>query len=189
MLELSLISTDSALQMRDSSDPKATSTHEATIAAYTEELADGDDFPAVVVFQEGDTYWLADGFLRLEAHRRAERMKIKADVRPGTRRDAILYAAGANAEHGLPRTDPDKWRAVLTLLNDPEWAAWSDREISRRCHVSPTFVGTVRASIPATTAPKDSAPSLSLVDSEATNGQSDPSLSLVDSETQSGQIG
>ncbi len=36
---------------------------------------------------------------------------------------------------------------VTMLLQDEEWAAWSDREIARRCAVSHRFVSTVRASI------------------------------------------
>jgi len=32
----------------------------------------------------------------------------------------------------------------MTLLNDAEWAKWSNAEISRRCGVADTFVGDVR---------------------------------------------
>jgi hypothetical protein len=45
--------------------------------------------------------------------------KISADVREGSRRDAILYAVGANASHGLKRTNRDKRNAVRVLLKDP----------------------------------------------------------------------
>ena len=40
----------------------------------------------------------------------------------------------------------DKRRAVMTLLNDPEWSAWSDREIARQCRVSDKTVGHLRNS-------------------------------------------
>ncbi|HZF40417.1 MAG TPA: helix-turn-helix domain-containing protein [Blastocatellia bacterium] len=40
----------------------------------------------------------------------------------------------------------DRRRAVLTLLNDAEWSRWSDREIARRCGVSPDTVGRLRRS-------------------------------------------
>ena len=63
-------------------------------------------------------------------------MKIAAEVRPGNALDAITASLRANAEHGWRRSNDDKRRAVRTLLNDPEWAQWSDREISRRCGVS-----------------------------------------------------
>ena len=40
------------------------------------------------------------------------RAEIAADVRQGTRRDALLFAAGANSSHGLSRTTADKRRAI-----------------------------------------------------------------------------
>jgi hypothetical protein len=40
-------------------------------------------------------------------------------------RDAILYAVGANASHGLKRTNRDKRNAVL-LLKDLEWGRRQD---------------------------------------------------------------
>jgi hypothetical protein len=36
---------------------------------------------------------------------------------------------------------------VLTLLNDGEWAQWSDREIARRCAVNHEMVGRIRVSL------------------------------------------
>lgn len=110
------------------------------VAEYAEAVENGADFPPLVVFFDGATYWLADGFHRYEAYSRARRFDVPADVRQGTQRDAILYSVGANASHGLRRTRDDKRRAVLTLLNDPEWGAWSDREVAKACAVSHTFV-------------------------------------------------
>ena len=52
--------------------------------------------------------------------------KISADVREGSRRDAILYAVGANAWRGLKRTNRDKRNAVMVLLKDPEWGRRQD---------------------------------------------------------------
>jgi hypothetical protein len=98
-----------------------------------------------VVFFDGAEYWLADGFHRIIAAETLGLVEIAADVRPGGRRDAILYAVGANAAHGLKRTNRDKRNAVMVLLKDPEWDQWSDREIARRCAVSDRFVNGVRA--------------------------------------------
>lgn len=58
-----------------------------------------------------------------------------------------LGRVGANASHGLRRTNDDKRRAVLTLLNDLEWAKWSDREIARACGVTHPFVAKQRADL------------------------------------------
>lgn len=105
-----------------------------------------EPFPPVVVYFDGTDYWLGDGFHRYTAAFQAfgHSCAIPADVRTGTRRDAILHAAGANADHGQRRTNADKRRAVETLLRDEEWGQWSDREIARRCVVSNHMVAEVR---------------------------------------------
>ncbi|MCJ2059176.1 hypothetical protein MKL09_21870 [Methylobacterium sp. J-048] len=59
-------------------------------------------------------------------------------------RVAILHSAGANAAHGLRRTNADKRRAVLMLLDDEEWSQWSDREIGRQCVVDGKTVTRMR---------------------------------------------
>lgn len=41
-------------------------------------------------------------------------------------------------------TNEDKLRAVMTLLQDPEWTTYPEREIARIAHVSHTFVQRVR---------------------------------------------
>lgn len=115
-----------------------------TIADYAEAMATGATFPPVTLFHDGAAYWLADGFHRLAAAERAGLETIAADVREGSARDARLYATGANTTHGLRRTNADKRRAVLTILEDPEWSEWSDREIARRCGVTHPFVAKLR---------------------------------------------
>jgi hypothetical protein len=66
------------------------------------------------------------------------------DIRKGTVREAILFSCGANVSHGLRRTNPDKHRAVTTLLNDPEWSAYSDRKIADICCVGNSMVSDLR---------------------------------------------
>ena len=44
----------------------------------------------------------------------------------------------------MRRTNADKRAAVLLLLNDGEWALWSDSEVARRCGVSHPFVAALR---------------------------------------------
>lgn len=126
-----------------------------TVSEYRDALLEGAVLPPIVVFYDGSDYWLADGFHRVAAHRQAygtpgsayrdlSKPEIAADVRAGTRRDAVLYAAQANASHGLRRTNADKQRAVRALLEDPEWSQWSDGEIARKCAVSQPFVSSLR---------------------------------------------
>jgi len=102
----------------------------------------------LIVYHDGENHWLADGFHRLTACREQGKYTLEigvaVDVRQGTRRRAVLHAVGANAVHGLQRTDDDKRRAVETLLRDEEWGSWSDREIARHARVSHPFVAKVR---------------------------------------------
>jgi hypothetical protein len=66
------------------------------------------------------------------------------NCRAGDHDDALLFACGANASHGLPRSNEDKRKAVLLLLKSEKWSRWSDREIARRCKVSPPLVAKLR---------------------------------------------
>ena len=117
--------------------------NESVVADYAETLKAGIQLPAAVVFHDGTNNWLADGFHRYWAACKIGKALL-CEIRPGTRRDAVLHAAGANAEHGLRRTNETKRRAVMLLLNDEEWRQWSDRVIAEKCGVSNTFVGSLR---------------------------------------------
>ena len=117
------------------------------VAEFAEAMQLGADFPPVVLFKDGSTFWLADGFHRVEAAKQAGLDSIRAEVREGTLRDAILFAVGANAEHGLRRSNADKRKAVTMLLADEQWAAKSDRAIAEQCRVSHKLVADVRAEI------------------------------------------
>ncbi|MCX7013005.1 MAG: ParB N-terminal domain-containing protein [Candidatus Sumerlaeota bacterium] len=115
---------------------------------YAMKMKAGVNFPAPDVFidEDGNIY-LGDGRRRLEAAKHNGESEIECLVRKGTLRDALLFAVGANSEHGLHRTNADKRVCVLRLLNDSEWGRWSDNEIAKRCCVSHTFVANVRASL------------------------------------------
>lgn len=118
-----------------------------TVSEYAEAMESGSEFPPLVVFYDGSAYWLADGFHRYEAYARSNAHDVTADVRQGTQRDAILYGVGANASHGLRRTNDDKRRAVMVLLNDPEWSKWSARDIARQCGVSHDFAARLKREV------------------------------------------
>jgi hypothetical protein len=119
----------------------------SVIREYRDAIKAGTPFPPISVVYDGTDYWVWDGFHRVHAHKMVGREAIQAEVRQGTRRDALLLAAGANASHGLNRTNEDKQRAVRCLLSDPEWVKWSNEEIARRCGVSSHMVGCVRTSM------------------------------------------
>jgi hypothetical protein len=115
-----------------------------TVNDYANDMLNGVVFPPVVVFHDGNDYWLGDGFHRVDAARKIGRETIVAEIRKGSARDAILHGVGSNASHGLRRTQADKRRAVERLLKDPEWARWSDRKIAEIAKVDHKTVGTIR---------------------------------------------
>jgi uncharacterized ParB-like nuclease family protein len=109
-----------------------------------EDLELGADFPPVHLFQEGDKYILSDGYHRLEAAIKAGYENIKSVIHYGDRRSALLFACGANANHGKRRTNEDKRKAVKNILKAPECRIWGDGLIALHCLVTAPFVGTVR---------------------------------------------
>jgi hypothetical protein len=123
-IELERIQLDPALQPRACMDF-------AVVAEYADALKAGAELPPVVVFFDGESYWLADGWHRHEAHGKAGLPTIACDLRQGTRRQAWLYSRGANAQHGIRRTNPDKRRAVLSILEDDDGARdWPTRGVT-----------------------------------------------------------
>jgi transposase-like protein len=107
---------------------------EATVADYADAILAGDRFPPVVVFHDGTTIWLADGFNRYHAHRKAQKATIAAQVKPGTQSDAAWYALGANRVNGTRLTNEDKARAVKRALQLRPGT--SNREIAEYVGVS-----------------------------------------------------
>ena len=118
------------------------------IEEYQEAYRSKVELPPVVVFYDGTDYWLADGFYRTTAAENVKMKEIACEIRQGTQRDAILDSVGANTTHGVRRTNEDKRRAVMKLLDDVQWAKWSDREIARRCSVGHAFVSNLRPICP-----------------------------------------
>jgi hypothetical protein len=133
------------IQLDQATQPRV-ETDQETIDRYAERLRAGDGFPPIVVFFDGKAYWLADGFHRVLAHIAEERKTILADVRPGTKRDAIFYALQANAMHGKDRTPEDKRRSIRIILLDRHWRKEyaTNRAIGALLKVSPQTVASVR---------------------------------------------
>lgn len=119
---------------------------EATAEEYGRLMKDGAKFPPIIVFHDGKEHFLADGWHRLEGVKSFAGKDIAADVRKGSRRDAILYAVAANHKHGLRRTNADKRKAVEIVLDDEEWRLWAVNKIASLCNVSWTLVDEIRKS-------------------------------------------
>ncbi|MBI5931907.1 MAG: ParB N-terminal domain-containing protein [Chloroflexi bacterium] len=113
-LALGEITQDPHLQMRlEGLDEK----HVRDLMATVEDKGIDD---AIIVVREGKTYWLADGFHRVEAYRRVaiaqgvawETQRIKAFTQTGTFEDAKQLARKANLRHGKPLS-PASRKAIL----------------------------------------------------------------------------
>jgi hypothetical protein len=118
------------------------------IGEYADEVRAGAPFPAVVAFGTEDRAWVGDGWHRTHAHIQAEVDEIEVDLRPGGLTEAVWYSIGANAAHGLRRTNDDKRRAVTRALElAPDM---SDSAIARHCGVHHSTVATVRSALEAT---------------------------------------
>ncbi|MGR3279302.1 hypothetical protein ACSYAD_30005 [Acaryochloris marina NIES-2412] len=136
-LSLDRITLDPEIQPRQQLSQKV-------VAEYAEAMTQGATFPPVIVFYDGSKFWLADGFHRIAAKQANGDLEILSERKFGSRREAVLFAAGANATHGLRRTNADKRRVVARLLKDPEWCQMSDNAIAHQCGVSQPFVGKLR---------------------------------------------
>mgnify|MGYP000998237965 CR=1 FL=1 len=119
-----------------------------TISDYAEAMKQGDRFPPVVVFNDGNNYWLADGFHRIYAARDIGVEEVDAEVLEGSIHDARWFAVGANNRHGARPTNEDKRSAVQLALDDEKLCARSNREIARQCGVSEFLVRKLRDEIP-----------------------------------------
>lgn len=140
MLDLDCIRVDGGTQARVELNVE-------TVTEYADAYRAGAQFPAIIVFYDGADYWLADGFHRYHGAREAGQSQIYEEVIPGSQRDAVLYSLGANAKHGLRRTNEDKYNSVAMLLNDAEWSQWSQQKISQICGVSREYVNRVSAKL------------------------------------------
>jgi hypothetical protein len=143
-LQLETIRLDGGTQQREAID-------ENHVAELSEAVKAGRSLPPGRVYFDGSDYWLARGFHRWHAHKRAGKAAMECEVVTGSKREAVLDACGDNSDHGLKRTNADKRKAVLTLLRDEEWGGRSDRWIADAAKVSGPFVANLRAatSLPA----------------------------------------
>lgn len=137
-MKLSQIKLDPKLMMR-------VELNQDIIDEYAQSMLDGDKFPPVIIFNDGDNNYLVEGFKRYYANKKNGLEIIDADVRMGTYDDAFDYALTvANRIHGERYTQKDKRYQLNMALDMPRYAAKSDRELSRILKVSHTFVSNSR---------------------------------------------
>ncbi|MEM1350586.1 MAG: hypothetical protein AAGI01_18640, partial [Myxococcota bacterium] len=106
---------------------------------------EGVGFDPLVVFEDASgVRWLADGFHRVAAAKRAGVLVFQASVQRGSQRDAFVFSLGVNATHGKRRTNQDKRRAVERALHDLELVKHSDQRLAKVCKVTDRYVSKVR---------------------------------------------
>lgn len=121
----------------------------AAIDDYAEAMAAGVKFPPVVVFHDGEHYWLADGFHRVKAAFASGFDAIDCELRQGALEDAQWYSFSANKTNGLRRTNEDKQRAVKSALLHARAASLSNSAIARHVGVDEATVRNWRAKLAA----------------------------------------
>ncbi len=142
-IEINKIRMDGGTQPREVFD-------EAAIQDYAEAMQHGAKFPPVIVFHDGENYWLADGFHRVKAAVNAGLTEADCDVRQGSQADAQWFSFSANKTNGLHRTNEDKQRAVKAALLHPKGAGLSDNQIAEHVGVSDKTVAAWREKLETT---------------------------------------
>jgi cell wall-associated NlpC family hydrolase len=137
---------------------------DAVIREYADALTEGAKLPPAVLFDDGESKWLAGGWHRDAAYALIGARTMPCEVRQGTLTDAKLYAYGDNQTHGLRRSNADKRKAVECMLR--EFGDWSDRKIAQHLGVSHTMVAMHRA--PAATVATEAQPDAPKVATVAT---------------------
>lgn len=115
------------------------------VAEYAQAMTDGDVFPPVVLFHDGNRYYLADGFHRVMAAQRNDLRDLPAEVRPGTQQDALWFALGANRKNGKRLNESDKRHAIVLALQ--AWPERSQRQIAEQIGCDQAWVSKVRGEV------------------------------------------
>jgi hypothetical protein len=135
-IPLSSIVLDDRLQGREVID-------EAVVDEYADIIKANGQFEGrrPRVFEvPGMGQYLAGGWHRYYAHKRAGKKSMEVDITEGTFHEAFVYACGDNSTHGLNRTVADKRRIVALALSEPLTMNWTARAIADLCKVSRALV-------------------------------------------------
>ncbi len=139
-LNLDQIRIDGGTQIREEIDNGLVTEYAACMTAL-------DIFPPVIVLFDSTAKanWLADGFHRYHAARKAGLKKLRADVRKGTKDDALWVALGANRANGARLTSSDKAKACRVALG--KFPSRSDNDIAKQIGVDHKTVGKHRKAL------------------------------------------
>ena len=142
-----------------------------TVTLYAEQMKEGAEFPPVVVYNDGSSMWLADGFHRYFACKSIGGLEINALVNKGTVIDARIYAFSANGGRGLSLTPADIRANIIKMLTMEETKNWTNTEIAKHVRSSSMTVGRIRASL----GEEAKAPVRTFIKKDGTEGKIDTS--------------
>jgi hypothetical protein len=112
------------------------------IEEYADAWKNGATFPPVQCYSIKGIFYVVDGFCRVRSAILASRQSVLCDITEGEWEDAVKEACGANASHGIRRSNADKAKAARVAIET--WPKLSDRKISDLSKLSHTFVANVR---------------------------------------------
>jgi ParB-like chromosome segregation protein Spo0J len=141
MLPCADLQVDDEIQPRERLESPTITTY---AEIYTAAEPGEEPFPPLDVFESQGSYYVADGFHRLEAARQAKRETVPCQVHQGSTRDAMVFACFANVRRGLRYQHGDWGRILERLLADPEIAQRGDRQLARELGVSHVYVWKIR---------------------------------------------
>jgi transposase len=110
-------------------------------------LKSGAKLEEILVYYDGENYWLTDGYHRLAATIRYGKDKIRANIRQGTLEEAQWHSFSVNQHNVLKRSNADKQRAIIGALKHCYGYSKSNTDIARHCGVDEKTVRIWRSSL------------------------------------------
>lgn len=138
VLRLDAIAFDAGTQIRAALDPQL-------VTDYADAMTSGAQFPPIVVFHDGSHHYLADGFHRFMAAQRNQWREIDAEIRPGTKEDALWFALGANRKNGKRLTSTDLQHAIRMAFQ--MWPNRSANQIAAQIGCTDAYVGRIKSEV------------------------------------------
>ena len=112
------------------------------VAQYADHMLENIPLPRIVVYDDDKNLYVADGLHRVAAADKMKYMDIDAEVRKGTRLDALWWSLAANKTHGLRLSRADVRHAIGVALK--EFPDSSSNSIAKQIGCSDTTVNSVR---------------------------------------------
>jgi hypothetical protein len=137
LLKLEVIVVDDSVQSR-------VTLNNDIIDDYRNKYENGVTMPPLRAVHDKKEHILADGFHRFYALKRAGIGEAEFVVTDGTVEDAKFISITSNTEHGLPRTNADKRRAVMMALQNECFKEFSDRGIAETLKIDHKTVSKIR---------------------------------------------